>query len=116
MDYDLATEQAAALNEAWKEKQIGSDEDMFLEILGRQSRAQIQVQYILLFKAFSFSLNPLVHAFAGGGGGGCKFWSPPEFWWATGRSQTMPASDTSCTCPVFFEGSQAYHDECFAST
>ncbi|CAN0373059.1 unnamed protein product [Ascophyllum nodosum] len=42
VDYDLATEQAAALNEAWKEKQIGSDEDMFLEILGRQSRAQIQ--------------------------------------------------------------------------
>lgn len=43
VDEGLAEEQAAALHEAGVEKLIGTDDDVFLEILGLSSRAQIQV-------------------------------------------------------------------------
>ncbi|CAM9646341.1 unnamed protein product, partial [Ectocarpus sp. 4 AP-2014] len=42
VDCDLANEQAAALHAAGVQKLIGTDNDVFLDILGRQSRAQIQ--------------------------------------------------------------------------
>ena len=44
VDPVLATEQAAALHEAGVQKLIGTDRDVFLDILGCQSRAQIQVR------------------------------------------------------------------------
>lgn len=44
VDHDLATEQAAALHAAGVQKLIGTDHDVFLDILGKQSRAQIQVK------------------------------------------------------------------------
>lgn len=44
MDHDLAVEQASALHEAGVQKLIGTDHDVFLDILGRQSRSQIQVK------------------------------------------------------------------------
>lgn len=44
VDPDLATEQAATLQEALASDLLGSEEDPFLDILGTQSRAQIQVQ------------------------------------------------------------------------
>ena len=44
VDPDLATEQAAALHEARTSNLMGTDDDVFLEILGLQSRAQIQVR------------------------------------------------------------------------
>lgn len=43
VDHNLAAEQAAALHAAGVQKLIGTDHDVFLDILGRQSRAQIQV-------------------------------------------------------------------------
>lgn len=52
-DDHLATEQAAALHEAGVQKLIGTDHDVFLDILGRQSRAQIQVQHGCLSLSFS---------------------------------------------------------------
>lgn len=44
VDEDLAEQQAAALHEAGVQKLIGTDHDVFLEILGKSSRAQIQVR------------------------------------------------------------------------
>lgn len=46
VDHDLAVEQAAALHEAGVQKFIGTDHDVFLDILGKQSRAQIQVRFL----------------------------------------------------------------------
>lgn len=57
VDPDLASEQAATLQEALASELLGSEEDPFLDILGTQSRAQIQVQetitslhYVLFIK------------------------------------------------------------------
>lgn len=46
VDHDLAVEQADALHAARVQKFIGTDHDVFLEILGKQSRAQIQVRFL----------------------------------------------------------------------
>lgn len=40
----LAEDQATALHEAGQQRLIGTDDDVFLDILGRESRAQIQVK------------------------------------------------------------------------
>ncbi len=49
VDHALAAQQAAALHAAGVQKLIGTDHDVFLEILGKSSRAQIQVRPALLF-------------------------------------------------------------------
>lgn len=43
VDEDLAEEQAAALHEAGVQKLLGTDDDVFVDIIGKESRAQIQV-------------------------------------------------------------------------
>ncbi|CAM9845530.1 unnamed protein product [Ascophyllum nodosum] len=61
VDPYLATKQAAALYEAWTEKKIGSDEDLFLEILGLQSRTQIQEIKAAYERDHGMSLMKAVH-------------------------------------------------------
>lgn len=74
VDHDLAREQAAALHAAGVQKLIGTDHDVFLDTLGKSSRAQIQV-------------NSLI---GGGGGGICGVAS----WKVLGQNQCLEGLDS----------------------
>eukprot|EP00752_Nemacystus_decipiens_P001889 g1819.t1 len=56
VDHDLATEQAAALHAAGVKKLLGTDNDVFLDILGKSSRAQIQAIKMAYEKNHGMSL------------------------------------------------------------